>query len=146
MTGLVEREITLTVGPSRAFAVWTEHVGLWWPKGHSMSQEDGARMAFEAGVGGRLVEHAPSGRELVWGRVLRWEPPTALSFSFVPGSPPGKESEVDVTFAALDDGGTRVRVVHRPAVLTDAEWEHSVAKFARGWEMLTAAYLRAFGE
>jgi uncharacterized protein YndB with AHSA1/START domain len=139
---MLERRIEVAVAPARAFSVWTQSVALWWPPGHSMTGEDGARMAFEGTAGGQLVEIAPSGRRAIWGHVLDWDPPGRLAYSFLAGAPAGTATEVEVRFEPLDPGLTRVVVTHRPGTVPAEAWTHTVDRFAVGWAALIPAYTR----
>jgi len=134
------RTVDVGVSQARAFAVWTERVGMWWPPGHSMTGEAGARMAFEGEVGGRLVERAPSGREIAWGRILSWDPPLGLSYAFFAGAPPGGASEVEVQFEAVAEARTRVVVTHRPGSLAPEAWAGTVSGFEAGWAAALPSY------
>jgi len=129
----LERSVNVRVSQDRAFRVWTEQVGLWWPPGHSATGEPGARMAFEAGVGGRLLETAPSGRLESWGEITRWDPPNTLAYTFFAGAPPGQPSQVEVTFQAVAPTLTRVLVTHRPGALPAEAWTGTVKGFVAGW-------------
>lgn len=134
----LERVIDVQVPAARAFAVWTEHVGLWWPPRHSITGEPGARMSFEPGVGGRLLERAPSGEEVSWGRIRVREPPGRLVYSFLPGGGPDA-SEVEVCFQPRGTSGTRVVVHHRPGEMSAERWSGFVLRFERGWAALIPA-------
>jgi hypothetical protein len=98
--------IDVDVDPATAFAVFTDELDQWWGNG-PIDAWDSARCVsrrIEPGVGGRLVEQYADG-ELELGRVTAWEPGARLAWT----------SSVDpvtieVTFEALDGGGTRVRV------------------------------------
>ena len=94
-----------------AFAVFTRQIGAWWPlPTHGAFGADAGGLAFEDGL---LVERALDGRTCVWGEVLSWEPPHRIVLSWHPGRGPGHASEVEVRFAAVDGGGTRVELEHR---------------------------------
>ena len=97
-----------------AFETWTRDIGMWWPlQGHSLSGDQVESVVFEAGVGGRIYERARNGDEFDWGRVATWEPPHRLVYSWHIGSQAADATEVDVTFEAIDDQETAVRLEHR---------------------------------
>ena len=52
------------------------------------------------------------GREGDWGSVLHWEPPTRVVFSWKPNLSDNPPTEIEVRFAATDDG-THVELEHR---------------------------------
>ena len=63
--------------------------------------------------GGRLVETLAGGKVFEIGRVLAWEPPARLVFSWRQASfPPDLATEVEVRFEAVGEE-TRVSVEHR---------------------------------
>lgn len=132
---MLERAIEVAVGVDRAFGVWTEHVSMWWPPGHSISRHPGARMAFEPRVGGRLLERVPDGPEIVWGRVLTWEPPRSLVYAFVPGGGGEYTSEVEVHFEP-SRVGTKVTVHHRMGQFTEDRWASLTQRFTDNWNWL----------
>ncbi len=88
-------------------------------------------MAFD---GGQIIERGPDGTTSLWGTVTRWEPPGALAFSWHPGQPAERASQVQITFAAAD-GQTLVTLEH-------AGWEAfddpaaARAEYDQGWPMV----------
>jgi uncharacterized protein YndB with AHSA1/START domain len=121
----------------RVFELFTtpERLVEWWP--------DAA--TFEPREGGR-VELRFEGRGDVTGTVTRFEPPSALGFTWVRGVAPDVATEVDVDLTELDDGGTRVELRHTgwEAVPEDqvAEWR---ALHEAGWRHFLQC-LRDLGE
>lgn len=106
----VIRACSLRVPPDHAFRVFTEEIGAWWPlPTHGTFGEAAGSVAF---VDGRLVEQSADGREAEWGRVLAWEPPSRLVFTWHPGTTADDASEVEVRFEP-DPHGTRVVLEHR---------------------------------
>jgi uncharacterized protein YndB with AHSA1/START domain len=102
--------------PERAFAVFTGEIGAWWrPSGmFQTTPRAPGRLAFEAGADGRrLVETLANGKVFQIGRVLAWEPPERLVFSWRQAAfPPDLHTEVEVRFEAVGDE-TRVSIEHR---------------------------------
>lgn len=101
--------------PERAFSVFVGEIGAWWrPSGlFQTTPRAPGRLAFEAGEGGRLTETLASGKVFEIGRILVWEPPARLVFSWRQASfPPDLQTEVEVTFEAAGQE-TRVVVEHR---------------------------------
>ena len=140
MTEVLTRTIALACPPDRAFAAFTAHTDLWWPRAHRRTRE--APMVLEPRSGGRLLERTPDGDEWVLGKLTRFEPPAALSFDWFPGSPAAPTS-VDISFAEAGNG-TEIRIVHQAlANAAMAAWPDKVALFARGWDTVLPA-LRDF--
>jgi uncharacterized protein YndB with AHSA1/START domain len=88
--------------PERIFALWTEPEGLvqWWPEA----------AVFEPRVGGDVRLEFPQGK--VTGKVTRFDPPTALGFTWIRSDFPDYPTQVDVSLTDLGDGRTRVELVH----------------------------------
>lgn len=102
--------------PLRTFEVFTEEIGLWWQPGglFQVSSQGDGRLAFEPGVGGRLVTTLPDGTTFEIGRVSVWEPGKRLVFAWRQASFSAEQStEVEVCFEGVGEGETRVSVEHR---------------------------------
>ena len=98
--------------PERAFAVFTGEIGDWWrPSGlFQTTPRAPGRLAFEEG---RLIETLANGKVFEIGKVLAWEPPERLVFSWRQAAfPPDLHTEVEVRFEAVGEE-TRVSVEHR---------------------------------
>lgn len=109
----VRTEITLEVPLERAFRVFTERFDHIKPPEHNMLAVDIAQSVFEPQVGGRIYDRGVDGSECQWGRVLTYDPPTRLVFSW-DISPRwqietdlARSSEVEVRFIAEGERRTR---------------------------------------
>lgn len=112
MTSRVYVALRVKASPERAFAVFTGEIGDWWrPNGlFQTTPRAPGRLAFE---GGRLIETRAGGKVFEIGKVMAWEPPTRLVFSWRQASfPPDLHTEVEVRFEAVGQE-TRVSVEHR---------------------------------
>jgi uncharacterized protein YndB with AHSA1/START domain len=101
--------------PEHAFAAFVGEIGDWWRPNElfQTTPRSPGRLAFEGGEGGRLVETLSSGKVFEIGKVLAWEPPARLVFSWRQASfPPDLATEVEVRFEAVGEE-TRVSVEHR---------------------------------
>jgi uncharacterized protein YciI len=131
----VRREILVDADPQTAFEVFTARIGRWWPLEEHGVYGASATVAFEDG---RLVERSADGQAAVWGVVTRWEPPTAVAFSWHPGQSAERASRVEVTFAAAD-ARTLVTLEH-------AGWEAFAdpaaarAEYDQGWPAVLDGY------
>lgn len=115
MTSRVHVALRVKATPERAFAVFTQEIGVWWRPNTVFQTTPRApgRLAFEPGPDGRLTETLANGKVFEIGRVLAWEPPERLVFSWRQATfPPDMVTEVEVRFEAVDDE-TRVSVEHR---------------------------------
>jgi len=115
----VSRTITVAASQERAFRVFTEQLGTWWPKEYHIGQVDMADFVLERKVGGRWYEIGVDGTECVTGRVLAYEPPERLMLAWqLDGNwqydpDPTHASEVEVRFIAEGPSRTRVELEHR---------------------------------
>lgn len=112
MSSRVYVALRVKAAPERAFAVFTGEIGEWWrPNGmFQTTPRAPGRLAFQDG---RLVETLASGKVFEIGKVLAWEPPGRLVFSWRQASfPPDLHTEVEVRFEAVGEE-TRVSVEHR---------------------------------
>lgn len=98
--------------PAHAFATWTERFGVWWPRGHTVSGDPKAEVVLESAVGGRIYERTPDGTEIDWGEITAWEAPERLSYLWHIRSDRADATDVAVHFVPLDDGTTRIDIVH----------------------------------
>ncbi|MDY7100305.1 MAG: SRPBCC domain-containing protein [Actinomycetota bacterium] len=145
----LEAEVTVPVPPDEAFAVFTDGFGTWWPAEFSWSQPELLEaMVMDGRLDGMLTEVGPHGFRIDWGRIIAWDPPRALSFTWqigpdrTPVPDPEQASRVHVTFEPAGDG-TAVRVRHDDwANHGDAGHEYRDG-FAQAWPMALAAYEQA---
>lgn len=104
---------------AEVFRVFTEEMSTWWPlERYSVAADThggrvtAERVVFEARPGGRIYERMSDGTEADWGRVVVWEPPHRVVFTWKPNLMPGPFTEVEVSFRA-DGDRTRVELEHR---------------------------------
>ena len=115
----VRTEIVVEAPVERAFQVFTGSFDRIKPREHNMLGADIAESVFEPRVGGRIYDRGVDGSECQWARVLAYEPPTRLVFSWDVNpqwqieSDPDKTSEVEVRFLAETPDRTRVELEHR---------------------------------
>lgn len=146
MTSRVYVALRVKAPPERAFAVFTGEIGNWWrPNGlFQTTPRAPGRLAFEDG---RLIETLATGQVFEIGKVLAWEPPARLVFSWRQASfPPDLHTEVEVRFEAVGEE-TRVSVEHRGfhQVPADSAARHGfpdaalLARLAAYWQDQIAA-------
>ena len=136
--------VRVAVPPEVAFEVFTREIDQWWRRGPKYRHAGGAQASIhiEPAVGGRVFEAWRSGgeeREFELGRVIRWEPPGLLAFTWRNATfSPVESTEVVVTFAAAG-AGTLVTVRHHgwEALRDDHPVRHGQndAEFARSLGM-----------
>jgi uncharacterized protein YndB with AHSA1/START domain len=102
-----------------AFRVFTEDFDLIKPRDHNMLEVDIAESVFEPRAGGRVYDRGVDGSECQWARVLAYEPPERIVFSWDINpqwqleTDLERTSEVEIRFVADGDNRTRVELEHR---------------------------------
>jgi uncharacterized protein YndB with AHSA1/START domain len=115
----VVRTVSVGVTRERAFEVFTQQLGTWWPKEYSIGEADLADFVVEPKVGGRWYEVGVDGRECDTGRVLAFDPPERfilawqLDAAWQYDPDPDHASEVEVRFVEEGPDSTRVELEHR---------------------------------
>jgi len=132
---LLTRTIALNCGIDHAFAVFTDKIDLWWPRGHRKHRE--GVMRLDAKAGGALIDRALDGSEYVMGEVTAFDPPSRLSLEWFPGSA-AAPTWVDIAFAEAGSG-TSITVTHRPLLESQSIWPQRVETFTRGWDAVLPA-------
>ncbi|MEV4704943.1 SRPBCC family protein [Actinoplanes sp. NPDC049316] len=118
-TPVVHRQIVVQAPIERAFTVFTERFGDFKPPEHNLLAAPIAETVFEPRVGGHIYDRAVDGSECRWARVLAYEPPDRVVFSWDIGpqwqveTDPELTSEVEVRFIAETPDRTRVELEHR---------------------------------
>jgi uncharacterized protein YndB with AHSA1/START domain len=78
----IEGKTTVNVPVEQAFTVFTESFTAWWPHQYHIGSSDVAEVILESHEGGRWYERGVDGTECDWGRVLAWEPPNRVLFTW----------------------------------------------------------------
>jgi uncharacterized protein YndB with AHSA1/START domain len=134
----------------RAFSVFTDDFGSFKPREHNMLPVDIAETVFETHVGGHIYDRGVDGSECRWARVLAFDPPNRVVFSW-DISPQwqietdhDKTSEVEVRFISESPERTRVELEHRNLDRHGEGWEgvREGVHGDQGWPL----YLRRFAE
>jgi uncharacterized protein YndB with AHSA1/START domain len=132
-----------------AFRVFTEGIGSWWNPEHHILQAELAEMVFEPRVGGHIIDRGTDGSECRWARVLAYDPPHRVCFSWDISlrwqlePDPAKTSEVEVTFSAEEPSRTRVVLTHRHLERHGQGWEQMRDAVSSGWNLARFAEVAA---
>jgi uncharacterized protein YndB with AHSA1/START domain len=130
----VRTSITVNAPIERAFSVFTDGIGTWWPPEHHIIEGEIAEMVFEPYVGGHVYDRTVDSRECRWARVLAYDPPNRVVISWDINlewqieTYPEKTSEVEVRFTAEDPAHTLVELEHR-----------NIDRHGDGWERMRDA-------
>jgi uncharacterized protein YndB with AHSA1/START domain len=125
----IQTDVVVEAPVERAFRVFVEEFDQIKPREHNMLGVDIAESVFEPNVGGRVYDRGVDGSECNWGRVLAYEPPRRILFSW-DISPHwqietdlNRTSEVEVRFIAEGPDRTRVELEHRNLDRHGDGWE-----------------------
>ncbi len=139
----VRRSIVVEAPVERAFSVFTEQMGTWWPPEHHILRTELAETVFEPRVGGHVIDRGVDGSECRWARELAYEPPHRfviswdISLSWEIEADPERTSEVEVRFVAEGERRTRVELEHRGLERHGTGWEgmRDGVSSPDGWEL-----------
>jgi uncharacterized protein YndB with AHSA1/START domain len=146
----VRTQIVVEAPLERAFRVFTEDFDKVKPREHNMLGVEIAETVFEPREGGRVYDRGVDGSECHWARVLAYEPPHRVVFSWDISpqwqieSDLEKTSEVEVRFISETPERTRLELEHRNLNRHGAGWEgeRDVVASGGGWPL----YLERFAE
>jgi uncharacterized protein YndB with AHSA1/START domain len=145
----VRSAIVVEASIERAFRVFTEDFDRVKPREHNMLPVEIAETVFEPRAGGRVYDRGVDGSEFQWARVLAFEPPFRVVFSwdlnpqFQIEPDHERTSEVEVRFIAESSDRTRVELEHRNLDRHGPGWEGTRDAVAGdgGWPL----YLQRYG-
>jgi uncharacterized protein YndB with AHSA1/START domain len=151
-TSVVRQHIVVPAPIEQAFKVFTERFGDFKPPDHNLLSSPITRTVFDPRVGGHITDHAVDGSQCRWARVLAYEPPDRVVFSWDIGpqwqieANPELTSEVEVRFYTDSPGHTRVELEHRHIDRHGPGWQ-SVAdgvNGAQGWPLYLGRFAALF--
>jgi len=128
-TTAVRTSIVVDATPERAFTVFTAEMGTWWPPEHHLLDAELSETVFEPRAGGRIYDKGVDGSECTWARVLAYEPPDRVVFSWDIGldwkveTDHARTSEVELRFVPDGPERTRVELEHRHLERHGDGWE-----------------------
>ena len=146
----VRTSIVVEASIERAFSVFTEDFDKIKPREHNMLGVEIAETILEPREGGHIYDRGADGSECRWARVLAYEPPNRVVFSWDISpqwqieTDPEKTSEVEVRFISETPARTRVELEHRNLDRHGPGWEGARAGVDSkdGWPL----YLQRFAE
>lgn len=147
----VRHALTVKAPVDRAFAVFTQRLGTWWPlEPYSIGDSKAVDAVLEPHEGGRWYEIGEDGSECTWGHVRTYDPPHRVVLSWEISADwqpdPTATSEVEVRFTATDEG-TRVELEHRGLETYGARTDEMRGIFGseNGWNGLLRAFAAGLG-
>jgi uncharacterized protein YndB with AHSA1/START domain len=149
----IRKLVTVRCPPQRAFELFTEHMGTWWPvesysRAVSEFKDDGVQvelLEFQPRLGGSVLEHMSDGRIMPWAEVTGWDPPRSVLMAWRPHAMPEPPTELEVTFAAVGPG-TLVELEHRGWERLSPPFRNELYDvYARGWPFTLDRFAAAAG-
>jgi uncharacterized protein YndB with AHSA1/START domain len=148
----VRHQVVVNAPIAQAFSAFTERFGDFKPPEHNLLGAPIAETVFEPRVGGHIYDRATDGTECRWARVLAFEPPHRVVFSWDIDprwqieTDPELTSEVEVRFT--DDGPNRtlVELEHRHLDRHGPGWQ-SVGEGVdgdQGWPLYLSRFAALF--
>jgi uncharacterized protein YndB with AHSA1/START domain len=151
-SAVVRRQVMVDAPIEKAFSVFTDRFGDFKPAEHNMLAVPIAETVFEPKVGGHIFDRGTDGSECRWARILAYDPPHRVVFSWDIGptwqveADPELTSEVEVTFTAEAADRTRVDLEHRYIDRHGPGWESVRDGVAhdQGWPLYLDRYAALF--
>src|ERR1700730_10972035 len=145
----IRKSVVVNTDVERAFALFTNGFDAVKPREHNLLTVPIAETVFEPRVGGHIYDVGLDGSRCEWSRVLVFNPPHRVVFSWDIGptwqleTDPSKTSEVEVRFIAESDQRTRVELEHRHLERHGTDWR-AVAEGVdgiAGWPLYLNRYV-----
>jgi uncharacterized protein YndB with AHSA1/START domain len=151
---VVRLQIVVEAPIERAFTVFTERLGDFKPPEHNLLGVAIAETVFEPKVGGHIYDRGVDGSECRWARILAFEPPDRVVFSWDISpqwqieTEPDNTSEVEVAFVAITPQRTRVELEHRNLDRHGPGWQavRDGVAHDEGWPLYLARYAALVAE
>ncbi len=149
---VVRKQVVVNAPVEQAFTAFTARFGDFKPPEHNLLAAAIAETVFEPQVGGHIYDRAVDGSECRWARILAYEPPARVVFSWDISpqwqveTDPELTSEVEVRFVAEGPGRTRVELEHRHLDRLGPGWQ-SVGGGVdgdQGWPLYLARFAALF--
>ncbi|GAA1866361.1 SRPBCC family protein [Asanoa iriomotensis] len=149
---VVRRSIVVETPIAKAFEVFTARFGDFKPREHNLLESPIVETVFEPRVGGHIYDRAEDGSECRWARILAYEPPNRVVFSWDISptwqveTDPSLASEVEVRFVAEAADRTRLDLEHRHLDRHGPGWEsvRDGVAGSNGWPLYLDRYLALF--
>jgi uncharacterized protein YndB with AHSA1/START domain len=131
---------TVEIPIEEAFRFFTEEIDSWWNPDHHIIEAPLSHMVFEPFVGGHVYDVGTDGSECRWSRVLAYDPPHRVVFSWdINGhwaleADPALCSEVEVTFTAAGETTTQVVLRHHHLERHGDELRSQIEGMREGWQ------------
>jgi uncharacterized protein YndB with AHSA1/START domain len=150
----VRHDVVVNAPLDRAFRVFTDQFGDFKPREHNLLSVPIAETVFEPRVGGHIYDRGEDGSICRWARIVAYEPPDRVVFTWDIGPTwqverdLARTSEVEVRFSAESAERTRVELEHRHIERHGDGWESVAAGVGGdgGWPLYLRRYVSLFDE
>jgi uncharacterized protein YndB with AHSA1/START domain len=148
----IRHHVVVNAPVERAFRVFTDQFGDFKPREHNLLSVPIAETVFEPRVGGHIYDRGVDGSLCRWARIVAYEPPNRVVFTWDIGptwqleTDLTRTSEVEVLFSAEAADRTRVELEHRHIERHGEGWESVAAGVGgdAGWPLYLRRYVSLF--
>lgn len=145
---VVRRQVVVSAPVEQAFSAFVDRFGEFKPAEHNLRGAPIVSTVFDAHVGGHIYDVAEDGTVCRWARVLAFDPPRRVVFSWDIGptweleTDTANTSEVEVRFDAETPNRTRVTLEHRHLDRHGPGWQSLADGIAhdQGWPLYLTRY------
>lgn len=142
MNDPINKSLEVPLTPAEAFALFTDNLDIWWPKGtHSVTGAK-AKLTFPTHKDGEIIEESEDGEVAVWGKLIAYDPGKYLAFSWHPGRTAKEATIVIVTFTQTTEG-TRCDLTHGGFDILGDTADAVSTSYLHGWDMVLGCYASA---
>lgn len=146
--GVVRHQVVVGLPVERAFEIFVERFGEFKPPEHNLLRAEIVETHFEPSVGGYIFDRAADGSECRWARILAYDPPARIVFSWLISpqweleTDSNNTSEVEVHFVSETPDRTRLELEHRHLDRHGPSWEslRDAIDSDGGWPLYVARY------
>lgn len=145
----IRRDVTVDVGPQRAFDIFVDDMASWWPADHHIGAAPIEEIVVEHHPGGRWYTRHKDGAETSTGKVRTFDRPNRVVLTWQIGSDWTYHEDLvttlEITFEADGPDRTRVSLEHRglEAYGEDAATMRSVFDAPGAWTSTLADFAAA---
>ena len=136
---MIAKTVILRCPPGRAFTIFTEKAGAWWPD--DLRHTNVAASVIRIQASGRFFERANDGTEVELGVVRVFEPASRLVIDWFPGSGSEHPTQVEIRFEPAA-GGTLVTISHDAGTAGIDIFSKNASRYARSWDRVLACVAR----
>ena len=143
----VIKTITVPCPPGKAFDIFVNDIGKWWPlETHAISpsnDEKAETVHIEGIVGGDVFEISSSGVRHKWGKVVVFKPGEVFAMTWHLSNPPRLGTLITVTFIPIPGGGTEVILRHDNWQALGDSAREKRDQYNHGWVSVLSLYTEA---